>query len=72
MNGIALPKGSYLEEYVIEKELGAGTFGVTYLATDTNLDKQVVIKEYLPNEIAIRQDSVTIMPKSQGDQENFE
>jgi len=72
MNGIALPKGSYLEEYVIEKELGAGAFGVTYLATDTNLDKQVVIKEYLPNEIAIRQDSVTIMPKSKGDQENFE
>ena len=72
MNGIALPQGSYLEEYKIEKVLGTGTFGVTYLATDTNLNKQVVIKEYLPNEIAIRQDSVTIMPKSQGDQENFE
>lgn len=71
-DGIALPNGSYLEEYLIERELGAGTFGVTYLATDTNLDKQVVIKEYLPNEIAIRQDSVTIMPKSKGDIENFE
>ena len=70
--GIALPNGSYLEEYLIEKELGAGTFGVTYLATDTNLDKKVVIKEYLPNDIAIRQDSETIMPKSKGDQENFE
>ena len=71
-NGIALPNGTYVEEYKIEKELGAGTFGVTYLATDTNLDKQVVIKEYLPNDIAIRQDSVTIMPKSKGDVENFE
>lgn len=71
-SGIALPVGYMLQEYQIKKELGAGSFGVTYLAIDTHLDRYVAIKEYLPNEIAIRNHNQTISPKSRGDHENFE
>jgi len=53
-NGIALKIGSELNEFTIKKVLGSGTFGITYLAEDNYLNKKVVIKEYFPNDIAIR------------------
>ena len=34
--------------------LGAGGFGITYLANDTKLDGPVALKEYLPHEHAER------------------
>ena len=34
--------------YRIERVLGQGGFGITYLATDIGLDKQVAIKEFFP------------------------
>ena len=42
----ALPADSRLEEYVIQSVLGVGGFGITYLASDTLLEKQMAIKEY--------------------------
>jgi len=50
----ALPLQTRLQEYLLEQVLGAGGFGITYLARDTNLDKPVAIKEYLPGELAMR------------------
>jgi serine/threonine protein kinase len=50
----ALAMQSMLQEYRIEHVLGAGGFGITYRARDTNLDKDVAIKEYLPGELAMR------------------
>jgi serine/threonine protein kinase len=50
----ALPMQAMLQEYRIEQVLGAGGFGITYRALDTNLDKDVAIKEYLPGELALR------------------
>ena len=50
----ALPMQAMLLEYRIEQVLGAGGFGITYRARDTNLDKDVAIKEYLPGELAMR------------------
>ena len=41
----ALPTGYQLAEYVIETILGHGGFGITYLAKDVQLGKQVAIKE---------------------------
>ena len=49
-----LPAGYELQEYRIEKVLGVGGFGLTYLAIDTNLKLRVAVKEYLPGEIAAR------------------
>jgi serine/threonine protein kinase len=50
----ALPPQHKLHWYVIERVLGQGGFGITYLARDTNLDQAVAIKEYLPVEVATR------------------
>jgi serine/threonine protein kinase len=35
--GKELPAGTRLEEFVIERVLGSGGFGITYLARDTSL-----------------------------------
>lgn len=61
---IALPKGHALLEYRIEATLGVGGFGVTYLATDTNLNMRVAIKEYLPAGIALRHGDQSVRSKS--------
>lgn len=53
-NSQALPSGTRLEEFVIERVLGAGGFGITYLAKDTSLGRKVVIKENLPAHCAFR------------------
>jgi serine/threonine protein kinase len=53
----ALPTDYKLKEYCIKSILGYGGFGITYLAHDTELDALVAIKEYLPNELAVREDT---------------
>ena len=60
----ALPAGYMLEEYRIERMLGSGGFGITYLAHDTHLGKRVAVKEYLPNDFAVRDAERTVRPKS--------
>jgi serine/threonine protein kinase len=70
----ALPAGTRIEEFVIERVLGSGGFGITYLARDVRLNRQVVIKENLPVQFCFRDThSLTVAPRhSQGeDAENF-
>jgi len=68
----ALPMGSRINEYVIEGILGEpGGFGIAYLARDVNLDQQVAIKEYLPNDLAMRE-GTTVYPKSAHDEEDYQ
>ena len=68
----ALPKGYMLHEYQLDRVLGSGGFGLTYLGWDTGLDKPVAIKEYLPNDLAVRETDHSVMPKSHGDEDNFQ
>ena len=69
----ALPSGTRLDTYQIERVLGVGGFGVTYLARDLNLGKTYAIKELLPDGIAVRQaGEATVKAKSSGNQEDFE
>ncbi len=58
----ALPLASRLLEYRLESVLGAGAFGMTYLAWDTHLEKHVAIKEYLPTELAVRALDGSVVP----------
>ena len=57
-----LQPGEMLNWYRIERILGRGGFGVIYLATDTNLDHLVAIKEYIPNDVATRTDNSHVHP----------
>jgi serine/threonine protein kinase len=71
----ALQQGACLEEFVIEKVLGSGGFGITYLARDTSLGRQVVIKENLPTQFAWRETTTgTVRPRhtTGGDVEDYE
>jgi serine/threonine protein kinase len=61
---ISLPSGTRLEEYEIISVLGHGSFGVTYLAEDTNLGARVAIKEYLPGDCAFRDSTRTVRPRN--------
>ena len=49
-----LPEGYMLREYRIVKTIGQGGFGITYLAEDTDLHRQVVIKENFPSDLVQR------------------
>lgn len=61
MNTNTLPVGFELFWYEIQLILGQGGFGTTYLAHDKNLKKDVAIKEYLPREVAMRnQEDMTV------------
>lgn len=65
----ALPPGFKLHWYELDSVLGQGGFGITYLGQDTNLGQPVAVKEYLPNEFAVREGDSTVQPKTgeQGD-----
>jgi len=64
-NLIALPSGTELVgDYRIERVLGAGGFGVTYLADEIALARLVTIKEYFPSDIAARTQGIGAAPRS--------
>ena len=73
--GQGLEGGQRLEEFVIKRVLGTGGFGITYLAEDTSLGREVVIKENLPVQFAWREPATgTVRPRDTtgGDVEDFQ
>ena len=65
-NLIALESGTELVgDYKIERVLGAGGFGITYLADELALHRPVTIKEYFPADFAARADGRDAAPKSE-------
>lgn len=51
---IPLPPGAQVGEYTIISKLGKGGFGITYRARHTDTGTVVVIKEHMPEGMAIR------------------
>lgn len=47
-SGFALPPGSLLGNYKLLKALGQGGFGITYIAWDSQLRRNIVLKECFP------------------------
>ena len=64
MSDVALPlsKGTTLGGYSIEKVLGQGGFGLTYLATHKEKGGSFAIKEYFPSGAAQRSGASTVTP----------
>lgn len=55
-----LPMGTVLkEQYLIGRVLGQGGFGITYLGWDLYLEIPVAIKEYFPNGLVMRENTLS-------------
>ncbi|HSI01673.1 MAG TPA: serine hydrolase [Reyranella sp.] len=67
----ALPAGTVLRGYEIVSVLGEGAFGITYLARDVTLGRDVAVKEYLPSSLALRLSDATVVPRSTSVSEDF-
>jgi len=67
----SLKPGYKLHWYRIEKVLGQGGFGITYLAYDFNLDRKAAIKEYLPIELSVREGDFSVHPLSEDHGEQY-
>ncbi len=67
-----LPAGTRLSSYVIEDVLGIGGFGITYLGEDTGLKSKVALKEYFPNEHAVRDLKQQVWEKSAANKAHFD
>ena len=64
---MALANGTELVgDFRIERVLGAGGFGITYLAEEHALARRVTIKEYFPTDYAARGPSFEAVPRSGG------
>jgi serine/threonine protein kinase len=59
----SLHAGRKLCQYKVLRVLGAGGFGITYLARDESLEKLFAIKEFFPEEYAVRA-GASVKPKT--------
>ena len=71
-NLVALPSGTELAgDFRIKRVLGAGGFGITYLADELALARQVTIKEYFPTDYAARKNELGAFPRSRECAEDY-
>jgi len=68
----ALPVGTRFGELEILGTLGAGGFGIVYLARDHALEREVAIKEYMPSQFASRDGRSQVSVRSVSMKETFE
>ena len=64
VSGDGLRPGTRIDEFEVVRELGSGGFGITYLARDHALGRQVCVKEFFPRDWGTRNADGTIGPRS--------
>ncbi len=69
--GDALPIGTRLAEFEIRSVLGAGGFGIVYLAWDHALEREVALKEYMPVTLAGRGPGHRVTIRAASHEETF-
>ena len=67
----ALPVGTRLAEFEILGLIGEGGFGIVYLAWDTQLRRNVALKEYMPASLASRHGHSEVTVRSERHEEAF-
>ena len=67
----ALPAGTRLGEFELLSLLGAGGFGIVYLAFDHALEREVAVKEYMPASLAGRTETLRVSLRSPSDADTF-
>ena len=65
-----LAAGHRLLHYRVQRVLGRGGFGVTYLAVDERRGGQVAVKEYFPVERAVRHEDHRVLARSGDEHED--
>jgi serine/threonine protein kinase len=60
-----------IQEYRIVKVLGVGRFGIVYSAENKYFDETVAIKEFLPTDLACRQEGTSVVPLSSETEETY-
>ena len=61
---LALPQGTRIRDFEFHRVLGYGGFGITYLGWNLSLDIPVAIKEYLPADLATREQDLSVVPQT--------
>ncbi|WEF30318.1 serine/threonine-protein kinase [Klebsiella aerogenes] len=60
----ALPIGYRFNEFEIKEVIGGGGFGIVYRAWDHQLERTIAIKEFMPSSLAVRNDDMTLVLRS--------
>ena len=68
----ALPQGYRHEAYEFQRLLSVDRHCIKYLGYDHGEDRQVAIKEYLPDSLAVRQDDLAVVPRSSAGKADFD
>lgn len=68
----ALPAGAVVQGFEILSVLGAGGFGVTYLARDPQLGQLRAIKEFYPRELVEREQGRVVTVRSEEERPSFD
>lgn len=67
----ALTPGTRIDTLRIDRVLGRGAFGITYLVTDTVLASPFALKEFLPDGLATRSADNRLAARDEGSRELF-
>ena len=68
----ALPQGYRHEAYEIQRLLSVDRHCIKYMGYDHGEDRQVAIKEYLPDALAVRQEDFSVVPRSSAGKADFD